>query len=394
MNPATPNPPSAPLPASAANLPGKLIVAGGGTGGHVLAGVAVADSWRSRRTDGNGVLFVGAQGGLEEKLVPKNGYPLQLLKLGSLNRVSLSQRLRTLALLPYSILKSFWIVLRVRPSAVLGVGGYASGPLVLAARILRSLGLSKTRTAILEQNSVPGMTNRILGRYVDYVFCAFPGTEKRFPARARANAVILTGNPVRSTMQLMESATREPFTILVTGGSQGALGINTLVLEALPFLEDLKARLRFVHQTGEKDYERVREGHARAGSDARVEKFIYNMPEAYQQASLLVCRSGSSTLSEIAAVGRAAVLVPFPFASDNHQEVNARVFTDAGAAFLMVQGKSKGEDLARLIRQAIENPARMREMEQKVTAFYRPKAAQDIVSKLLEGRSWARPGNA
>lgn len=363
---------------------GKLIVAGGGTGGHVLAGVAIADSWRKDRADGNGVLFVGARGGLEEKLVPKNGYPLELLKLGALNRAGVAQKIRTLSLIPFSLLKSALIILKTRPSAVVGVGGYASGPLVLAARILRALGLSRARTAILEQNSVPGMTNRILGRYVDYVFCAFPGTETRFPAKARENAVILTGNPVRSTMRLMPSASREPFTILVTGGSQGALGINSLVLEALPHLEDLKGRIHFIHQTGERDYDRVREGHARAGSQAQVEKFIYNMPEAYRDASLVVCRSGSSTLSELAAVGRASVLVPFPYASDNHQEKNARVFAEAGAAHLLIQGKATGAELAALIRDAITNSSITEKMERSVTAFYRPLAAEEIVETLCK----------
>lgn len=364
---------------------GILIVAGGGTGGHVLAGVAIADAWRQSRPDGDGVLFVGARGGLEEKLVPRSGYPLELLRLGALNRAGIARKLKTLSLIPVSLLKSALIILRTRPGAVVGVGGYASGPLVLTARILRSLRLSRARTAILEQNSVPGMTNRILGRYVDYVFCAFPGTESRFPARARANAVILTGNPVRSAMRLMPPATREPFTILITGGSQGAQGINSLVLDALPHLADLLRRIHFIHQTGERDHERVREGHARAGSHARVEKFIHDMPGAYRDACLVICRSGSSTLSELAAVGRASILVPFPYASDNHQETNARVFADAGAAHLLIQGKARGEELADLIRQAINDPAGTERMGQAVTAFHRPLAACDIVDKLRRG---------
>jgi UDP-N-acetylglucosamine--N-acetylmuramyl-(pentapeptide) pyrophosphoryl-undecaprenol N-acetylglucosamine transferase len=360
----------------------RLIVAGGGTGGHVLAGVAVADTWKTQMGGKAEVSFVGASGGIEEKLVPRAGYSLELLHLGSFNRVSAKQKIKTMLLIPLSIWKSIYILLVRRPDAVLGVGGYASGPLVLTAKLLRFFGLTRTKTAILEQNSVPGMTNRMLGRWVDTVFCAFPGTEKQFPTRA--NSVILTGNPVRSSMERFPSASRDPFTIFIFGGSQGAMGINTLMIEALPHLSNLKSKLRFVHQTGERDYERVKKAHEAAGTGARVEKFIYDMPEVYRQSSLLICRAGSSTLSEIATVGRAAVLVPFPQASDNHQEKNARVFSDAGAAFLMLQGSSKGEDLARLIGELVANPAKIDQMEKSVTAFYRPKAASDIVAELLK----------
>ncbi|MCM2324006.1 MAG: undecaprenyldiphospho-muramoylpentapeptide beta-N-acetylglucosaminyltransferase [Oligoflexia bacterium] len=356
-----------------------LIVAGGGTGGHVLAGVAVADAWRKRQGSAGEVIFVGAQGGIEEKLVPRAGYPLRLLRLGSLNRVSLLTRLRTLCLLPIALLKSAAILLKERPRAVLGVGGYASGPLLLMARVLSVLRLIDARTAILEQNSVPGLTNRILGRLVDRVFCAFPGMEGRFPGKR----VIVTGNPVRAAIRPLPAAARAPFTVFVFGGSQGALGINNLVLEALPLFAELKDQLRFIHQTGERDYERVLDGHRQAGISSRVEKFIHDMPAAYAEASLVICRAGSSTLSEIAAVGRAALLIPFPFASDNHQEKNARILAERGAAMLLVQDKATGLDLARIIRRLLQNPADLAKMEAAVKEFYRPDAAQDVVSGFL-----------
>jgi len=356
--------------------PKTLIVAGGGTGGHVLAGIAVADAWRAQFS-GSRVVFVGAYGGLEEKLVPRAGYPLELLALGSLKRVSLKRRIKTLIQLPLSLLKSMSILLRERPDAVLGVGGYASGPLVLMARFLSPF--LEIRTAILEQNAVPGFTNRILGRFSHRVLSAFPGVEGRFPD----GKVEVTGNPVRSVMKPMSSASRSPFTIFIFGGSQGALGVNTLVLDALPFLEDLKSRLKFIHQTGEADFERVKQGHEKARTQARVEKFIYEMPEAYAAASLLVCRAGSSTLAEVAAVRRAAVLVPFPYAADNHQEKNARIFEEKGAARVLVQFKSQGEDLAKMIREFVTNPERIATMENSVSEFYRPNAAQEIVTKLI-----------
>jgi UDP-N-acetylglucosamine--N-acetylmuramyl-(pentapeptide) pyrophosphoryl-undecaprenol N-acetylglucosamine transferase len=355
---------------------GGLVIAGGGTGGHVLAGIAVADEWKSRAGAGD-IAFVGAYGGIEEKLVPRAGYPLTCLNIGALKGKGLGRRLKTLFQLPIAIASSAAWLLSRRPRAVLGVGGYASGPLVLAARVLGPF--TGTRTAILEQNSVPGFTNRMLGRLVQRVFCTFPGTEARFPAgRAR-----VTGNPVRSAMHRLASAPREPFTVFIFGGSQGAAGINQLVTDALPLLKDLK--LRFIHQTGEKDFDRTLAAHRAAGTDARVEKFIHDMPACYERASLVICRSGSSTLSELAAVGRASVLVPFPFASDNHQEVNARVFTDAGAALLLKQQDSTGADLARIIREAMADPARLARMEEAVTAFHRPQAASEIVGWLGDG---------
>ena len=359
--------------------PHTLVVTGGGTGGHVLAGIAIADAWKAKfSTDKDvRVIFVGACGGIEEKLVPRAGYPLLLLSLGSLKGVSIFKRLKTLVQLPLCILKSVSILLREKPAAVVGVGGYASGPVVMMAKVMG--GLWGAHVSILEQNAVPGFTNRVLSRFSDEVLCAFPGIEKQFSGKK----IRVTGNPVRETMRPMSSAAREPFTIFIFGGSQGAKGVNTLVLDALPFLEDLKPRLKFIHQTGEADYSRVFEGHRKAGTSARVEKFIYEMPDAYREASLLICRAGSSTLAETAAVGRASVLIPFPFASDNHQEKNAQLFVDAGAARLLPQFKSKGEDLARIIRELVLSPSSLSEMERAVSTFYRPRAAQEVVESLL-----------
>lgn len=352
----------------------KLIVAGGGTGGHVLAGVAIADAWS--KPSGRPCVFVGARGGIEEKLVPRAGYPLSLLSLGSLKGVSWSRRLKTFVQLPVALAKSALVLVSERPAAVIGVGGYASGPLVLMARCLGWLW--GVRVAILEQNAVPGFTNRVLGRFAHRIFSAFPGMETQFPA----GKVQVTGNPVRSAICPSPSARREPFVVFVFGGSQGAKGINTLVLDALPLLADLRGKLRFIHQTGEADHERVLGGHRNAGSDARVEKFIFDMRSAYVDASLIVCRAGSSTLAEIAAAGRASVLIPFPHASDNHQERNARVFADAGAARLVVQAGATGKDLAGIIREMFDDPSRLDAMEYAVSAFYRPNAAKDIVQAI------------
>lgn len=382
----------------------RLLIAGGGTGGHVLAGIAVAEVWekkdwgantRETTTEGGNaekatvggtnsnenqnILFIGAQGGMEEKLVPRAGLPLQLLQVGSLNRVSLKRKIKTLFQLPLSLIKSVFILMRFRPQYVLGVGGYASGPVVLMARLMSTVGLLKARVGILEQNAIPGFTNRILGHFAHVILTAFPGMESRFPHRP----VIFTGNPIRSSMKPMPSAPRDPFTLFIFGGSQGAIGINTLVIEALPYLNDMTGSLRFIHQTGEKDHDRVKAGYEKYGIQARIEKFIYDMPATYSESSLLICRSGSSTLAEIAAVGRASILIPLPTAADNHQEHNARTFVEAGAAFLLSQNVAKGNDLAALIREALTHPEQVSAMEKAVTQFFRPNAAKDGVQGLM-----------
>jgi UDP-N-acetylglucosamine--N-acetylmuramyl-(pentapeptide) pyrophosphoryl-undecaprenol N-acetylglucosamine transferase len=225
---------------------------------------------------------------------------------------------------------------------------------------------------------VPGLTNRWLGKVSRKIFCAFPGDYREFDPKK----VIITGNPIRSQMKRLESANRDPFLIFIFGGSLGALGMNTLVLEALPYLKPLYSHLRFIHQTGEKDFERVKKAHADAGTNARVEKFIYEMAATYESASLLICRAGASTLAEIATVGRASILVPLPTAADNHQEKNADVFAKAGAAFLLPQTSSRGEDLARLIEKTYRERTLLYEMEKKVHEFARPLAAKAIVSEL------------
>ncbi|MFZ9594498.1 MAG: undecaprenyldiphospho-muramoylpentapeptide beta-N-acetylglucosaminyltransferase [Bdellovibrionia bacterium] len=356
----------------------KLLGAGGGTGGHVLAGGAIAEGWAQKAQSSSSVLFVGARGGIEERLVPKTPFALRLLRVGSLNRVKVTRQLKTLFEIPWAMVVSLQILFQFRPHAVLGVGGYSSGPLVLMAALLKKLGLLNCQVAILEQNSVVGLTNRLLGRVVDSVFTAFPGMEPQFLGKK----VIFTGNPIRSSMKQLPSAPRDPFTIFVFGGSQGARGVNRLVLEALPELKQVKRSIRFIHQSGQADFEEVLKAHQAAGMDSCVEKFIEDMPSAYAQASLLVCRSGASTLAEIAAVGRAAILVPLPTAADDHQSKNACAYVQAGAAQLMDQRVGSGASLAQLIQDLMTRPDQIAAMERRVLEFYRPHAARDIVEHL------------
>jgi UDP-N-acetylglucosamine--N-acetylmuramyl-(pentapeptide) pyrophosphoryl-undecaprenol N-acetylglucosamine transferase len=357
----------------------RLLIAGGGTGGHVLAGVAIADEWIRQLGGLDGkeaeVLFVGSAQGLESKLVPKAGYSLKLLKIGALNKVSLKTRLQTMVQLPLSFLKTFFILCAYRPHAVIGVGGYSSGPVVLLARILSPL--FKTRTAIIEQNSVAGFTNRMLGRRVQKVFCAFAASGKSFEAKK----VVVTGNPIRSSLRRLPPSTMNPFTLFIFGGSQGAQGINTMILDALPFLKN--AGVEFIHQTGVKDFERVQAGYQREGiGGARIERFIDDMNSCYAKASLVICRAGASTLSELASVGRAGIFIPLPTAADNHQEKNARIFEQDQAAWVVTQGSLTGSDFAKMILNLKSNPPEIQKVEMRVQKFYQSDSAFQIVQGL------------
>jgi UDP-N-acetylglucosamine--N-acetylmuramyl-(pentapeptide) pyrophosphoryl-undecaprenol N-acetylglucosamine transferase len=237
--------------------------------------------------------------------------------------------------------------------------------------------------AILEQNVLPGLTNRVLGRFARRVFAAFPGAEGVFGTQK----VMVTGNPIRSSMKRLPPASGKPFTIFVFGGSQGAVGINTLVVEALPALKASGLPIRIIHQTGERDHERVSRAYQAhgpvdgSGFEIRVEKFIYEMLEAYGQADVLVCRAGSSTLAEIAAVGRAAILIPL-VSRDRHQVYNAEYFARAGAARMLMQGEVTGDGLANSLIDLAKRPEELRSIEQKVTSFSMPDAVSRIVADL------------
>jgi UDP-N-acetylglucosamine--N-acetylmuramyl-(pentapeptide) pyrophosphoryl-undecaprenol N-acetylglucosamine transferase len=353
----------------------KLLIAGGGTGGHVLAGIAIADEWKQTIPDSK-ILFVGSEQGLESRLVPKHGYSLVTLKIGALNRVSLKTRLLTMMKLPLSFLKAMWILISFRPDAVIGVGGYASGPVVMLARIMAPF--CGILTAILEQNSVAGFTNRVLGKWVHRVFCAFEDGSIQFSK----NKVLITGNPIRSHLQKLPPSKEEPFTLFIFGGSQGASGINSMVIDALPFLK--KENVEFIHQTGVNDFERVKAAYAREGiQNVRIEKFIDDMASCYEKASLVICRAGASTLTELASVGRAAIFIPLPTAADNHQEKNARIFEKTGAAMVIPQGSMTGAQFSEQILALKKDRKRIHSIEEKVRPFYRGDSARLIVQGLV-----------
>ena len=356
----------------------KLIIAGGGTGGHVLPGVAIADQWKSKFGNEAEVLFVGAQGGIEQTLVPKAGYPLRLLKIGSLKRVSFLTRFKTIIQVPLAIFQSVLLIARYRPQAVIGVGGYASGPVLLAASIVSVF--AAFRTAILEPNAVPGLTNRWLGHFVHRIYLSFDFKNTGF----NPDKIKVTGTPVRAQMQALPASQTHPFTVFIFGGSQGAFGVNTLVIGALDQLGALKEHVSFIHQTGQADYDRVLSAHQKAGTRHRVEKFIFDMKSAYSDASIVVCRAGASTLSEIATVRRASILVPLPTAADDHQRKNAELFVENGAALVLDQTRNTGADLAALLIDLYKNPEKIHHMESQASKLYQPNASQKIIEDLLE----------
>lgn len=354
----------------------RMLIAGGGTGGHLYPGVALAEEVTTRQT-GNEVLFVGTERGIEARVIPGLGYPIEFIDVAGVKGRGLGGALRSLFRVPRSMFQSLRIIRRFAPDVAVGVGGYASGPVILTARLL---GIP---TAVLEQNTVPGLTNRILGKLVSRVFVTFEESEAYF----KKKRVMMLGNPIRRQLLdnfLQSKQPNERFTVLVLGGSQGAHALNLRMVEAAGHLGDLEEKLRIVHQTGAADLELVRRGYAEIGFEAEVLPFIEDMSDAYRRADLVVCRAGATTIAELLVSKKPAILVPYPFATDNHQELNARSVVRAGAAVMMVERQLDGVMLAEKIRELRGDPDRLARMEQAASRAGRPEAAREIVDVCAE----------
>jgi UDP-N-acetylglucosamine--N-acetylmuramyl-(pentapeptide) pyrophosphoryl-undecaprenol N-acetylglucosamine transferase len=356
----------------------KVLIAGGGTGGHLYPGIALAEEVVTRH-HANQVVFVGTERGLEARVVPQAGYPLETIRAQGLKGKGLVGLVKGLLALPMAFIESIRILQRHKPDVVVGVGGYSSGPVVLAAALL---GIP---TAVQEQNALPGLTNKLLGRVVRVVFTAFEEARPFFPSRK----VQLVGNPIRR--KLMENFLRsrmvhDKFSLLVFGGSLGARGINQRMIDALDHLQDIREQLHIVHQTGKNDLETVRKGYADKGfeAQAQVVEYIEDMSSAYARAELVVCRAGATTLSELTVAKKASILIPFPYATDNHQEVNAQSLVKAGAALMFREAELTGEQLAREIRHLKEDPEKRRQMEKKAGLLGRPEAAKELADVLVD----------
>ena len=353
----------------------RIAIAGGGTGGHLFPGVAIAEEFRRRDRNSN-VLFIGTKRGLEARVLPAIGFDLATLDVEGVKGRGIVRSVAALAKIPRSLLQSRRIIGGFAPDVVIGVGGYASGPAVLAAHLM---GLP---TAIAEQNAIPGETNRILGKFADRIFVSFPETARRF----RPDRVRVTGNPIRAAITAAPKRARKPgdtLTLLVFGGSQGAHRINLAVLEALPHLAELKEKIRIIHQTGKDDLEMVKKGYGDQSMGAEVLPFITDMASAYGKADLLVCRAGATSIAEITASGKAAVFIPFPHAVNDHQTKNAELLVNRGAAEMIPERELSGESLSGVIRRLAGNPAAVEEMGRKAAALGNVRAAADIVDECM-----------
>jgi UDP-N-acetylglucosamine--N-acetylmuramyl-(pentapeptide) pyrophosphoryl-undecaprenol N-acetylglucosamine transferase len=363
----------------------KVVVAGGGTGGHLFPGMAVAEELVAR---GHEVRFVGTARGIEARAVPQAGYALDLIDVGGLKGGGVGGLIKGLFRVPRALLQSWSLMRKHKPDLVIGVGGYASGPFVLAAA------LSGRPTAILEQNSVPGVTNRMLGRVVGAVFGAFDAAAKFFPAKKYR----IVGNPVRKKVrEKLASADTEArhHSVLVVGGSQGAHAVNELMCEAMQLLHKEGRAPSLVHQSGEKDAPELERRYREAGVAVEVKPFIDDMAAAYRAAALVVCRAGASTLAELTALGLPSILIPFPQAADDHQTVNARELAEKGAAKLLVQKDTTPAELARVMRELLDDPAQLERMGQAARALGRPNAHAQIADALeiLAQKTRSLPAN-
>lgn len=361
--------------------PIRVLFAGGGTGGHLFPAIAIAESFVYRNPETQ-ILFVSTGNDFERSVLRKNGFTGRWIAAEGIKGRGILQKLKAVSKLPWGILASMRILKEFCPDLVIGVGSYSSGPVVLAAY------LSRTPVVLHEQNTVPGITNRFLARFSKKFFISF--AETRVPidnARIR-----LTGNPVRRSLLAdslslpkteMPSAEKERFTVLILGGSQGAHSINMAVIEALGHLAGI-TDLRFIHQTGTTDEEMVRYAYMRHGCKAEVSAFFNNMGEPYRKADLVICRAGATTVAELTALGKCAVYIPYPFAADNHQAVNAEALKNAGAAEMILEAELDGVMLAKTIERFERDRQKLARMAERSKALGQPRAADAIVDECYQ----------
>jgi UDP-N-acetylglucosamine--N-acetylmuramyl-(pentapeptide) pyrophosphoryl-undecaprenol N-acetylglucosamine transferase len=327
----------------------RVIIAGGGTGGHVIPALAIARELQSLYSAE--IQFIGTARGIENRLVPQAGFPLKLVSVGALKNVSIATRAKTLFDLPRAVFAAGKMLSEFRPDVVIGVGGYASGPAMLAA-VLRRI-----PTIAFEPNVVPGLANRAVAKFVSGAAVHFQETAKYF-----RNAKI-TGVPVRKEFSKINTASEPSYpTLLITGGSQGARALNRAVSEALPRLKERIPGLHIIHQTGERDYNEVRAAYDKAGVSAEVSPFIDDMPAAFGRADLLLCRSGASTVAEVTAAGKTAIFVPFPHAADDHQRRNAEALSSRNAALLIPESELTTDRLVDSVGGLLTDRARLEQM--------------------------------
>jgi UDP-N-acetylglucosamine--N-acetylmuramyl-(pentapeptide) pyrophosphoryl-undecaprenol N-acetylglucosamine transferase len=351
----------------------RVVIAAGGTGGHLFPGIAVAQEFQERHRAA--VTFLTTPKSVTTQILERYGFAWEAVFARALKGEGLFSRARTLLGIPKAVFAARTRLKRLKPHLVLGMGGHASGPVGVAAWLL---GIP---LALHEQNAIPGATNRYLSRLANKIFVSFPASQDFFPP-VRS---LWTGNPIRPEFfQTGKPRPAAPFTVMITGGSQGAHHLNMQVLAGLPFLTDLKNRLFFLHLSGDPDQKTVAAGYREHGFGAKVTGFTPEVAAWMRRAHLLVCRAGASTLAELTAVGRAAILVPYPYAANNHQEFNARFLAAAGAGEVLLNKDFTGEAFAGKIKQFLAEPETPKKMEEASRSLAKPGAAREIVQGCLE----------
>jgi UDP-N-acetylglucosamine--N-acetylmuramyl-(pentapeptide) pyrophosphoryl-undecaprenol N-acetylglucosamine transferase len=351
----------------------KLLIAGGGTGGHVIPAIAIAQEWLSRDKERE-VVLVGTERGIEMKLVPQAGLPLETLRVAGLKGKGGAALARNLAMLAPAMIDAHRVLRKHKPVAAFGVGGYAAGPMMLATWF------SGVPNIIFEPNAEPGLTNKLLAKLSKRI-----ATGYEISARVWGKKAVVTGCPVRPEFFSIEPRQLEkPFRLLITGGSQGALPINRTFVDAMDLLAARKNDLSIVHQTGERDYNAVRTAYARREINAEVVPFLTNMAERFAWADVIVCRAGAITAAEIAAAGRAAIFIPFGAATDSHQLRNAQEMTNAGAGRLITENELTAKRLTSEIFSLIDQPEQIEKQSSAARSLARPNATRDIVDLIEE----------
>jgi len=364
----------------------KLIIAGGGTGGHLFPGIAVAEEFLSRDPK-NEVLFVGTEKGIEARAVPAAGYRLELISAAGIRGKGTLAQLKGAAMMIYGYAQSRKILKNFKPDLVLGVGGYASLPMLMAARGML------TPRFIHEQNAIPGKTNRLLANFADQVFITLEESAVYFPK----DKTLLTGNPLRKQiLDLIQNPPHPPFHkgggeakraggfhLFIFGGSQGAHAINSAMVAALPLLKDSGIKITITHQTGEKDCAEITEAYRQAAVEANVVSFINDMASEYAAANLIICRAGATTIAEVTACGKACLFIPFPHAVDDHQRKNAEALLKKDACHLLLEQELSGQKLAEIITESAINPDAVSQMGKRAFAMARLDAAKIIVDQMV-----------
>ncbi len=354
----------------------KIVIAGGGTGGHIYPGVAIAKT--IEKLDKNiEVVFVGSALGLETKIIPREGFSLVLLPAGKLNYSGgFINKIKTFFKLPMAFVKSaYWLIVN-RPLFVLGVGGYASGPFVAVASLL------KFKTAIWEPNAHPGLTNRWLSKIVNKAYYVFDESAPYFSCRQKQKV----GLPVRQELESLEPVAREDndFHVLVFGGSQGSKYLNDVIEKMVIAEASWLHKGRLIHQTGVNDYSQINEKYKQSVFHVQAYEYLHEMNKYYEWADLVICRSGASTVAELAAVGKPAILIPLPTSADDHQLKNAKAVADQGAAILLEQKNLTGEQLQKIILNLQNDKIKLKNMSEKMKSLHAARAAEEISKNILK----------